>query len=389
MNIKNIILNNIPLPIIRFLRDYKFQGASEKEMFRNIGVGVDYSCQPKVLLCYVTNTFHVQDWAKQKGTRGVECAALIESLVNNNCRIDVCAYNYDGTISNDYDYVMGFGPAYRKALERNPQAKSILYLTEKPPFYSLQKEKERIAYLYERHHIKASVNRSGLFFNDEDIDNADYIVMIGKNGDEKLLTSKKVFLISPTGLKSDGYDLKNKDFNKAKKHFLWMGSRGAVLKGLDILYDAFSEMPDLVLHVAGLDSVDRRMLSKIKPSNVIDHGYLQIGSESANKVFNECAFFLFPSCTEGVSTSTLTAMNFGLIPLITRETSVETNGIDYLKSFHVNDIVEEVEKWSEADSSTLSKQAELVRGFAKDRYSLNRYSQTMSHILQIIFNYEQ
>lgn len=388
MSIKNEILNKMPLSLVTYMRDHKSSGNKSQEIYRNIGVGVDFTSQHKVLLCYVTNIFHIQKWDNQKGTRNVECAAFIEALVKNNCRIDVCAYNYDGAINDDYDYVIGFGPAYRKAIEQNPQAKSILYLTEKPPYYSLQKESERIAYLYERHRIKTQINRSGLFFNDEDIVNADYIIMMGREGDENLLPDKNVYLLSPTGLKCDNYTLEKKDFDQAKKHFLWMGSRGAVLKGLDILYDAFSVAPNLVLHVAGLDSVDRRFLSKIKPANVIDHGYLQIGTAYANKVFDDCAFFLFPSCSEGVSTSTLTAMNFGLIPLVTSEASVATIDMKYLKSYHVEDVVREITDRSASDSISLRKEAESIREFARERYSLERYSKTIFDIVQSILSHE-
>lgn len=388
MSIKNEILNKMPLSLVTYMRDHKSSGNKSQKIYRNIGVGVDFTSQHKVLLCYVTNIFHIQKWDNQKGTRNVECAAFIEALVKNNCRIDVCAYNYDGAINDDYDYVIGFGPAYRKAIEQNPQAKSILYLTEKPPYYSLQKESERIAYLYERHRIKTQINRSGLFFNDEDIVNADYIIMMGREGDENLLPDKNVYLLSPTGLKCDNYTLEKKDFDQAKKHFLWMGSRGAVLKGLDILYDAFSVAPNLVLHVAGLDSVDRRILSKIKPANVIDHGYLKIGTAYANKVFDDCAFFLFPSCSEGVSTSTLTAMNFGLIPLVTSEASVATIDMKYLKSYHVEDVVREITDRSASDSISLRKEAESIREFARERYSLERYSKTIFDIVQSILSHE-
>lgn len=389
MNIKSKILNILPLPLVRYLRDYKLKETGSNEILRNIGVGIDYHQQPKVLLCYVTGVFHIQNWENQKGTRNVECAALIEALVKNGCRIDVCSNDYNGDIGNDYDYVMGFGSAYRRAKTQNPQATSLLYLTEKPPYYSLKKESERIAYLYERHHIKVPINRSGLYFNDKDITDADYIIMMGKDGDEQLLPNKKVFLVSPTGLKCETYSMKNKNFEIAKKNFLWMGSRGAVLKGLDILYDAFAELPDFALHVAGLDSVDRRMLKKIKPTNVIDHGYLHIGSDDANKVFDKCAYFLFPSCTEGVSTSTLTAMNFGLIPLITPEVSVETKDAVYLQSFRVEDIIKELEKRSKVDAFVLKKEAEAVREFAHNRYSLKRYSETMYSIMKNILSYDK
>ena len=368
MSIKNEILNKMPLSLVTYMRDHKSSGKKSQEIYRNIGVGVDFSSQHKVLLCYVTNTFHIQKWENQKGTRNVECAAFIEALVKNNCRIDVCAYNYDGTINDDYDYVIGFGPAYRG-----------LGLVEN---FKLKNGAIATTISHDSHNIIVVGD------NDEDIVNADYIIMMGREGDENLLPDKNVYLLSPTGLKCDNYTLEKKDFEKAKKHFLWMGSRGAVLKGLDILYDAFSVAPNLVLHVAGLDSVDRRILSKIKPANVIDHGYLQIGTAYANKVFDDCAFFLFPSCSEGVSTSTLTAMNFGLIPLVTSEASVSTIDMKYLKSYHVEDVVREITDRSASDSISLRKEAESIREFARERYSLERYNKTIFDIVQSILRHE-
>jgi len=42
-----------------------------------------------------------------------------------------------------------------------------------------------------------------------------------------------------------------RDFAKAKRRFLWMGSYGMVHKGLDLVLEAFAGMPDLQLTVCG------------------------------------------------------------------------------------------------------------------------------------------
>ena len=38
-----------------------------------------------------------------------------------------------------------------------------------------------------------------------------------------------------------------KDFEVCRPHFMWLGSRGFVHKGLDVVLEAFSEMPELAL----------------------------------------------------------------------------------------------------------------------------------------------
>ena len=67
MSIKNEILNKMPLSLVTYMRDHKSSGNKSQEIYRNIGVGVDFSSQHKVLLCYVTEIFHIQKWEKQKG----------------------------------------------------------------------------------------------------------------------------------------------------------------------------------------------------------------------------------------------------------------------------------------------------------------------------------
>ena len=42
-----------------------------------------------------------------------------------------------------------------------------------------------------------------------------------------------------------------KDFEACRRHFLWFGSHGFVHKGLDLVLDAFAEMPDYHLTVCG------------------------------------------------------------------------------------------------------------------------------------------
>lgn len=44
-----------------------------------------------------------------------------------------------------------------------------------------------------------------------------------------------------------------KSISSSRRNFLWFGSVGLIHKGLDIVIDAFKELPDLSLNVYGLD----------------------------------------------------------------------------------------------------------------------------------------
>ena len=81
-------------------------------------------------------------------------------------------------------------------------------------------------------------------------------------------------------------------------------------------------------------------------------------------------------------------MNFGLIPLITSEVSVEICDMQYLKSFHVDDVVKVMTERSASDSVSLRKEAESIREFARERYSLEKYSKTIFDIVQSILSHE-
>ncbi|MDY3789807.1 glycosyltransferase [Bacteroides fluxus] len=384
MTIKQKILNILPLSIIKILKNRKSSKGKNSIIYN---IGVDCKKQPKVLLCYTTAIFSIKNWKEQlHGTRNLECAALIRALTIKGCHIDLCSCNYTDNLHSDYDYIIGFGKSYRNACKVNPSAKKILYLTEKPPYFSKQKENERIQYFYERHHVKAKISRTGLYFTDNDLEQSDLCIFLGRNGDEQYLPpTLTTYTLAPSGLTNPSYDDTRKNFGKARKHFLWMGSRGAIHKGLDILFDAFSQMPDLTLHIAGLDSYDRKLLSKIQPPNVIDHGYIIIGTQQFDDVMNQCAYFIFPSCSEAVSTSIITAMNFGLIPIVTKETSIVLDGFGkYIESYQIDNIINILSQIKDKEIDELKNESLKVRAYSSKNYSLDSCSENINRIIDKI-----
>lgn len=377
--IKEMGIRFLPLSLIKWIRGQQTSNLNPFYIY-NIGIGIEP--QKKVLISYVTEPFFQKEWKNQNSTRNVECAAIIKAFLMNGCRVDVCNLMTTEGIRTDYDIIIGSGIAYRLACKLNPNAKQVLYLTEKTPKYSSEKEDERIDYLNKRHSIRAKKDRSGLYYIQSDIDNCDKCIMIGRKGDEILIEGNKTFIIYPTGLTNKHFKLYDRNVEKSKKHFLWLGSRGAIHKGLDILLDVFAMHPELTLHVAGLNAIDKKILRSIIPSNVIDHGFVHISSEKFKDIANKCAFIVSVSCSEGVSTSVITAMNHGMIPLITEETSVEIGDCgEYYKSFKVNDVEKTILKWSNMDNNTLIFKMETIISKLSKNYDLEAYSNNIRLIV--------
>ena len=106
----------------------------------------------------------------------------------------------------------------------------------------------------------------------------------------------------------------NKNHLDCRKHFLWLGSTGAVHKGLDLLLDVFSMQDDMVLHIGGLEKQDRKTLGISKRKNIIEEGLIFIKSETFLKLVDKCSYIILPSCSEACSTSITTGMLLIIMP---------------------------------------------------------------------------
>ena len=50
---------------------------------------------------------------------------------------------------------------------------------------------------------------------------------------------------------------KNKNFESSRKHFLWFGGGGAILKGLDLVVETFASLPHLQLSIIGPSAYEK------------------------------------------------------------------------------------------------------------------------------------
>lgn len=105
------------------------------------------------------------------------------------------------------------------------------------------------------------------------------------------------------------------------KDFLWFGSSGSILKGLDLVLEYFINHPQYNLHVIG--SIDEGFIDIYQKQinecrNITLYGFLDTNSKLFMDLAYLCAFNIFPSGSEGCPGSVITMMQMGVIPITSR-----------------------------------------------------------------------
>ncbi|MHC5721439.1 MAG: glycosyltransferase, partial [Nostoc sp.] len=95
-----------------------------------------------------------------------------------------------------------------------------------------------------------------------------------------------------------------KDFEAVRKNFLWFGGSALVLKGLDLVLDAFAQMPEYHLTVCGPVSNDQEFEQAFykelyETPNIHTYGWIDVSSPDFLKVTNNCLGLVYPSVSEG------------------------------------------------------------------------------------------
>lgn len=306
-----------------------------------------------------------------------------------NYNVDLCSCKANlrkETLNKQYDIIFGFGPAFFEAARICPDARLILYLTENPYYISFQRENERLEYLYQRRKIKQKIERTGMFFKENDENKVDAIICLGE---EKYVDSEDriVKRIFPSGFLNNEF---KPDFRKKKStSFLILASMGFVHKGYDIVFEVAMKHPEWTIHYcgSGLPTQLKRIRMK-KPENVIDHGFVDICSAYFLQIIEETTFIIQPSCSEASSTAILTAMRHGIIPITTKG-----NGLDELDRYiyFTDDYrLEAIEtimlEASRKPVEELKERAQQIYLYANKEFSISSFSENFAYCMNSIID---
>ena len=172
------------------------------------------------------------------------------------------------------------------------------------------------------------------------------------------------------------------------KHFLFLGSRQQLAKGLDLLLEAFANRPDLHLHVCGHYLKDEgfcRVYGKhlFKTDNIHSHGWVDVTSAAFLKVASKCAFTISATCAEGSPGSITNAMKLGMIPILPREAGLDGGeGVIIMEDLSIAGIVSLIERCSIESQENLRQLSQEARHRAERDFTESAFETRWIQMLQ-------
>lgn len=186
-------------------------------------------------------------------------------------------------------------------------------------------------------------------------------------------------------------ELIKRDIKKAKKQFIWLNSHGALLKGLDVVIDAFANLPDFTLYICGDLDKDREFFNTIANTlaaapNIVLKGWIDIDNTEFIELVSSAAWIINTSFSEGGGGSTLNCMAKGLIPIISRSASISLpagTGF-YLEQNEPGALVELIHKVSERSEGELEKMAQNAYQFIAANHTLENFRRKYKEFLMVV-----
>lgn len=180
---------------------------------------------------------------------------------------------------------------------------------------------------------------------------------------------------------------KNKDLEKARKHFLWIGGGGAVQKGLDLTLEAFSQASELHLHVCGPIYGEEDFVAEYKKEleetpNIHVYGRIDVASEQFDEIISKCGAVIYPSAGEGSSGAIVQAMHAGLIPIITNETGIQEDS-RYIPLVNPTpmSVLDAVRDFSHRPTEKIHTHSKQIWDYAKKHYTRKEFSKAYAKFI--------
>lgn len=290
----------------------------------------------KVLICYSKKVAF--NFKKLFHSNYHEIKIIINTFLENGYSVDVVDYNSIYTPNYfKYDIIFGFGDVFEKAFYKKRKATMIHYATGACSLFQDISEAIRIDDFYQRTGVRVKPRRMVGKTWPCSVILSDFIFCLGNDWTVSTFPKRNnIFKLPATSLGYWKNTMLNRDWNVAKKNFLFFGGCGAVHKGLDLFLEAAKKVgEECEFHVCGKlegekDFYDYYQQHYGDIKNIFYHGYLDVKSLEFKSLISRCGFVVLPSCSEGMATSVLTCMYSGLIPIVTRQCGIEIHNFGFM-----------------------------------------------------------
>jgi len=332
-----------------------------------------------------TESHKVRFRRHQNWWQNLEIAKILDAF---GYIVDVIDYqDHRRTFRDGYDLLIGMGLASCRVAKSLPGSIPKIYIgTGSETEFNNEKELDRLAGVAFRRGCHLKPRRIARFKSSE-LKYFDFIFCFGNEFTAATFRKchDRVYTFNNHGFPDMPFY--EKDFESAKYSFLYFSSLGQVHKGLDLLLEVFPHHPKLHLYVCGSFEMETDFVKCYKKElfytpNIHPIGYIKVPSEDFKYVCKKCAYAILPSCAEGQSGSMVVCMHAGLIPIVSKECGIDTNGFGItLNSCNIDDIANTIEKVVKNFSEWHKTKSNYTRQVALKYYSEEAFRKRLKEIL--------
>jgi len=260
-----------------------------------------------------------------------ECSEIVGILNRLGYAVDLINWQ-DSSFVPDREYDVVFDIHRNLLRYAGEKTIRIFHVTGSHPDFSNLAEQQRLEALRERRGVwlqqRRGVESDDVRLFSENLEAADMITLIGNEITAATFPASirtKIRRCNATG--SFTSRLSGLPTDGQRNEFLWLNGAGAVHKGLDLVLEFFARNPQLTLHVVGPYAKEHDFVAAYHHEltmcpNIHKHGFLFPGSVRFRKIVARVRAFVNPTCSEGISTSSITCMQYGLIPILSRQAGI-------------------------------------------------------------------
>lgn len=339
-----------------------------------------------VLLSYTTLPF-ISPKTLDGHTNRWECKRIAEICLEAGYAVDIIDFDHPSFIPRK-PYALCID--IQQNLERfaqhlPPSCIKLFHATTSHWLFNNLAEYERLQALQQRRGITLTPRRT--LSPSRNTELADVITLIGNETTAATYAyANKPIIQIPISTTHLYPSPEQKDFARARTGFVWFGGSGMVHKGLDLVLEAFRDLPEYRLTVFGKADPDFATAYKnelTETPNIRFLGYVNPGSDAFIDTLQEAAALVFPSCSEGSSGGVVTAMHAGLIPVVSKECGVDIGSSgSVLSTCTVAALKHAITQIAHRDPSELRAQALEAWRLAREQHTREQFSRAMERVLR-------
>jgi glycosyltransferase involved in cell wall biosynthesis len=324
-----------------------------------------------------------------------ECLLIAQTFLDLGYNVDVIQFHNDKFVpQKDYAFFIDIRHRLEAlAPKLNPDCVKIFHVDIANMVFRNAAECSRLLELQQRKGITLRPQRYEV--PNLGIEYADYATVLGNDFTVSTFkyANKPMFQIPISSSLVYPYP-EEKDFAAVRKNFLWFGGSALVLKGLDLVLDAFAEMPEYHLTVCGPISNDQEFKKAFhkelyETPNIHTHGWIDVSSPDFLKVTNNCLGLVYPSVSEGQAGAVITCLQAGLIPILSYESGVDVHNFGViLANLSLTEIKATVRKIASLPVEDLKLMSRQAWEYARTNHTKEKFAQAYrSAVEQIIENH--